>query len=84
MGALADILSRQTGRPVVDKTELKGAFDVQLRWSPEDGSAEATAVENAPSIYTALQEQLGLQLRPGKEEVDFLVVDRVKRIPADN
>jgi uncharacterized protein (TIGR03435 family) len=84
MEALADILSRQTGRPVVDKTGLNGLFNVKLTWSPDDSKADQTAIPTGPSIYTALQEQLGLQLRPAKELVDYLIVDHANRIPEEN
>jgi uncharacterized protein (TIGR03435 family) len=84
MEALADTLSRQTGRPVVDRTGLSGLFNVHLTWSPDDTKADQTSVPTGPSIYTALQEQLGLQLRPAKESIDFLIVDHANRIPKEN
>jgi uncharacterized protein (TIGR03435 family) len=84
MEALADILSRQAGRPVVDKTGLTGRFDVRLTWAPEDAGAEPSVVPNGPSLYTALPEQVGLQLRPPKQTIDHLVIERADRIPEEN
>ncbi len=78
IGALADILSRQTGRPVKDATAISGAFDVRLNWTPDDITGDD------PSIYIALQEQLGLQLRPAREDIEFLVIDHATRTPSEN
>jgi len=63
-----------TGRPVVDRTGLTGRFDFTLTWAPE-----GTTDTDAPSIFTALQEQLGLKLEPATGPVDVLVVDSVER-----
>ncbi len=84
MGMLADRLSRpdfQLDRRVVDLTGLKGAFDLTLDWSPLGAEAEDTA---RPSIFTALQEQLGLKLEARKVPLEILVVDRVNRVPTAN
>ena len=74
MARLVDNLSAQLRRIVVDKTGMAGNYDWQLTWAPDDaGPQDPDAV--APSIFTALQEQLGLKLVPGKAEVDAFVVD---------
>jgi uncharacterized protein (TIGR03435 family) len=78
MEVLAGILSRHIDRPVKDKTGTGGLFDIRLNWTPEGASGDD------PSIYTALQEQLGLQLIPAKEEFDFLIVDHANRTPSEN
>jgi uncharacterized protein (TIGR03435 family) len=70
------------GRPVVDKTGLDGVFDFNLDWSPE-GSQEKAA-DALPSIFIALQEQLGLKLDAQKGPVEVLVVDHVEKIPTEN
>jgi uncharacterized protein (TIGR03435 family) len=57
------------GRMVVNRTNLQGAFDVELRWSDTEG----------PSLFTALQEQLGLKLESDHGPVDMLVIDSAKR-----
>jgi uncharacterized protein (TIGR03435 family) len=74
----AGILSRHIDRPVKNKTGMGGLFDLRLNWTP-DGVAG-----DDPSIYTALQEQLGLQLIPAKEEFDFLIIDHANKTPAEN
>jgi uncharacterized protein (TIGR03435 family) len=85
MQKLADLLSRQAGLPVVDSTGLKGVFDFTLTWSPEETAATPTNGGAAgPSIFTALQEQLGLKLESGKGPVEILVVDHIEKAPTGN
>ena len=86
MSSLAQMLSSRTGKPVVDRTGLAGNFDVELQFSVEsagalraDPSGQAPAPGDAPSIFTAVQEQLGLKLEPGKAPVDRVVVDHIER-----
>jgi uncharacterized protein (TIGR03435 family) len=81
MGAFAGTLTDQVKRTVIDKTGLAGDYDFSLKWSPEDGS-EAES-DTAPSIFTALPEQLGLKLQPAKDPVETLVVDHVE-MPSGN
>jgi uncharacterized protein (TIGR03435 family) len=76
--ALATDLSSVLSRTVVDKTALTEAFDIHLRFAPED-AADSTS----PSIFTAVQEQLGLRLESGKGPVEVLVIDQVER-PSEN
>jgi uncharacterized protein (TIGR03435 family) len=83
MGALADILSRQTARPVKDTTGIAGIFDIRLNWTPDDVTGKDTTGDD-PSIYVALQEQLGLQLKAAKEDIDFLVIDHANRTPSES
>jgi len=80
--SLAYSLSGRLSRTVVDKTGLKGKYDLTLTWSPDDGSAAASD-SSAPSLFTALQEQLGLRLQPAKGPVETLVVDHVE-MPTEN
>jgi uncharacterized protein (TIGR03435 family) len=82
LDSLAYTLSGRLSRTVVDKTGLKGKFDLVLTWSPDDGSAAASD-SSAPSLFTALQEQLGLRLQPAKGPVETLVVDHVE-MPSEN
>jgi uncharacterized protein (TIGR03435 family) len=63
------------GRPLVDKTGLTGTFDIHLEFSPDEDAVDAAI----PSIFTALQEQLGLRLESSKGPVEVLVIDRVER-----
>lgn len=71
---LAGMLSRVLGLPVVDKTGLTGYYDLLLNWTPDQSSAD-----RGPSIFTAIQDSLGLRLVAGKEPVDVLVIDHVER-----
>jgi uncharacterized protein (TIGR03435 family) len=93
--SLANMLMQQReleGRTVLDKTGLSGKYEVTLQWMPEDQAspgpadgAQTTAPpsDSGPSIYTALQEQLGLKLESTKGPVEFLVIDHVER-PSEN
>ena len=81
---LARNLSLVAGRSVVDKTGLTGNFDVELTWTP-DGPADGapaggpTPVNDGPSLFTALQEQLGLKLDAQRGPVEVLVIDSVEK-----
>ncbi|HEY4363394.1 MAG TPA: TIGR03435 family protein [Bryobacteraceae bacterium] len=84
MDRFAEFLTGEAGRPVLDKTGLPGSYDLKLDWSPDTAPASADAAPSLPSLFTALQEQLGLKLEPAKGPVDMLVVDRAERVPTDN
>jgi uncharacterized protein (TIGR03435 family) len=78
------MLSHEVGRPVVDQTNLSEHYDFKLRYAPNNNADTAnTGEDNGPSIFTALQEQLGLKLVPAKEPVWIIVVDHVE-MPTDN
>ncbi len=64
------------GRPVVDKTGLKGLFEFRLDYS-------VTPNEDRPNIFSALQDQLGLRLEPSKGPVEFVVIDQLEK-PSEN
>jgi len=84
MPDLADRLSRapfQLDRPVVDFTGLTGRFDLTLDWSPIDKQAENAS---GPSIFSAIEEQLGLRLEARKLPLEVLIVDHADRVPAAN
>jgi uncharacterized protein (TIGR03435 family) len=84
-GDLAGSLSFFVGRLVLDKTGLTGTYDVDLEWTPERVQMQslATSEESPPSIFTALQERLGLKLESAKGPVKTLVIDHVER-PSEN
>jgi uncharacterized protein (TIGR03435 family) len=88
MKVLATLLSRFEREIVVDQTGLTGPFEVKLDWTPDDGIAPAgnaaNDVPSGPSIYTALQEQLGLKLESRKGPLDVLVIDHAEKVPTDN
>jgi uncharacterized protein (TIGR03435 family) len=90
LGFLADVLSNQPelGRTVLDKTGLTGTYDFTLKWTPEEppgamfkgpGDAPPAADANGPSLFTALEEQLGLKLESQKGPVDLLVIDHAEK-----
>ena len=76
-------LSAILGRTVTDQTGLKGIYAVKLAWAPEGLTAEAAADPAGPSIFTALQEQLGLRLEPSKDQVEIFVIDHAEK-PSEN
>jgi uncharacterized protein (TIGR03435 family) len=82
MFSLASLLSRFERQLVVDKTGLPGLFDVNLQWTSDRLGAPAT--DEKPSIYAAVQEQLGLKLEARKGPLDVLVVDSAQRVPSAN
>jgi uncharacterized protein (TIGR03435 family) len=65
--------------PVVDETGIKGSFEINLKFAPNENEDSSL-----PSIFTAVQEQLGLKLERAKVPVEMIVVDHVDREPTDN
>jgi uncharacterized protein (TIGR03435 family) len=85
--AFADRLSQMLDRPVIDYTNTPGVFNFTLDWSPDQpmtNPAEETANPAGPSIFTAVQQQLGLRLEARRGPVDVLVIDRGDRVPIEN
>jgi uncharacterized protein (TIGR03435 family) len=91
LSQLTTLLSSMVQRVVIDKTGLTGNFDFELKWTPDrmpPGAPSGTPAlpandPNAPSIFTALQEQLGLKLESAKNLVEVLVIDHVERPTPD-
>jgi uncharacterized protein (TIGR03435 family) len=100
---LVDALSRFTDRPVIDMTELKGTYDIDLSFKPEggpggpgffgpggpgpggDGERKSPPDSmDTPSIFTAVQETLGLKLEGRKSPVDILIIDHAEKVPTEN
>lgn len=79
MDQLAKQLASAVGRPVVDRTGLTGSYDFQLSWSSDDVSTALSGRERPPSIFTALQEQLGLKLESTRGPVELLVIDHAEK-----
>jgi bla regulator protein blaR1 len=78
---LAEELSRRLSRNVIDRTGLNGEYDFNLRWVPD--AADGDSVPDGPSIFTAVQEQLGLKLESSKAPVDAIVIDHIEK-PSPN
>ena len=90
----------------MDMTELKGAYDFKLEFTPEAGDramqklgmeagirpggaggagpAEGASESSGPSIFTAVQEQLGLKLEARKAPIELLVIDHAEKAPTEN
>ncbi|HTX39119.1 MAG TPA: TIGR03435 family protein [Bryobacteraceae bacterium] len=87
-GALSSLFSSGLGRPVIDKTGLKGRFDFTVEWAHEPRRAAASdsplpPAPAGPTPFEALRDQLGLKLEPAKASLPILVIDRVER-PSEN
>lgn len=95
ISTLVNLLAQDVDRPILDRTGLAGRYDFKLQWTPDD-SAVQTSLGGAPdgnsapppdtnglSLFTALQEQLGLKLKSGKGPVEIIVIDHVER-PSGN
>ncbi len=85
--SLLRMLGSSVGRPVIDNTGLTGLYDIDLRFAPEMDPILADVGGTVPvddvSVFTAVREQLGLNLRPRLDEVPVLAVARVLR-PSPN
>src|SRR5262245_16508719 len=92
---LVDILMMFEDRPILNKTNIKGLYDIRLQWNPlpsgvQSGPRNAgpEGIANAdsatlPSLFTALEEQVGLKLESRKGQVETIVIDHVER-PSPN
>ena len=88
IAAIATSLANQLGRPIIDKTGLTGSYDFTLSWTPEGGRGggplppgvpEPPPIDpNGPSLFTAIQEQLGLKLESDRGPVEVIVIDGVE------
>lgn len=78
ISALLDVLTGEVRAPVVDNTKLTGTFDLQLYWSPA-----LVPVADLPSIFTAVQEQLGLKLEATRVSSEVFVIDHVEHPTPD-
>ena len=87
LDSFAKFLAMPVRRPVIDRTGLEGDFDIELEMTAEfgpppspPGLPDQVDRASAPSIFTALQEQLGLRLESQRGPVEVLVIDRVERL----
>ena len=74
----AETLSGHADREVLDRTEVSGEYYFYLSWTPDPNAT------SEPSLFTAVQEQLGLKLQAAKEELEIIVIDHAERTPAGN
>jgi uncharacterized protein (TIGR03435 family) len=91
LARLTQMLSQFTQRIVIDRTGLEGNFDIDLTFTPDrmpqgpppPGAPQLNIDPNGPSLFTALQEQLGLKLESDRAPVEVLVIDHVERPTPD-
>jgi uncharacterized protein (TIGR03435 family) len=83
LDSFAKILARQMSLPVLNQTGLSGIFNFKLHWTPDDARLAAGRDTEGPSIFTAIQEQLGLRLRSAKAPVTVLIIAHAER-PTEN
>jgi len=91
LSLFARFLSQRLDRLVIDRTNLPGRFDIQLSWTPGVGESPLDpggytlppADVSGASVFTAIQEQLGLRLEPAREPVDLILIDHVEQ-PSEN
>ena len=84
MTRFAAVLARQMDAPVVDRTGLEGKFNLKLQWTPESDKplkpgTDAAAMDSGLSIFTAIQQQLGLRLRAQRVPVEMIVIDHAEK-----
>jgi uncharacterized protein (TIGR03435 family) len=86
LSTIAKVLTGQAGRIVIDRTGIAGSFDYQLEWVPDpanmpmiNGAKPDGSKLDGPSIFTAVQEQLGLKLEATKGPVEILVIERAEK-----
>ncbi len=90
IGTLIVMLGIFTSTPIVDLTDLKGAYDVKLEWNPRPRAAQPDEVPAARdiaeglSLFDAMQEQLGLKADARKGPMDVIVVDYAEKVPLAN
>jgi uncharacterized protein (TIGR03435 family) len=82
LSVLAGSIRNSAGRFIVDKTGLEGFYEFTLQFAGERAVAQGTAGDQ-PDLFTALQEQLGLRLRPDRALLRWVVVDAIER-PTEN
>jgi len=73
IGGLAEVLSTRIGKPVIDQTNITGKYAIDLKWSAKEMDADSTSTDG-PSIFTALEQQLGLTLRSTTAPVEVLAI----------
>ena len=77
LDSLCQILEFELDRPVLNRTGLSGSFAIQLQWASERAPSANPPDPSRPSLFTAIQEQLGLKLESIRTPVDFFIIDNV-------
>jgi len=92
IGSFVNLLPQFVDRQVIDRTGLTGIYDLTLKWTPEAGAPSVLGLPpaplppadaDAPNIFTAVQEQLGLKLEPGRGPVEVIVIDHLEKPALD-
>jgi uncharacterized protein (TIGR03435 family) len=83
MEHFADALTSQIRQPILNDTGLTGKYDFVLSWSTAAMPPNASA-DSGPSIFLAIQEQLGLKLESKKLPIDTVIIDHIERTPTEN
>jgi uncharacterized protein (TIGR03435 family) len=83
MTQVAAVLSSLVQRVVIDRTGLMGSYSAAVTYAADGGQDAAAADPNSPSLFTALEEQLGLKLESTKGPVDVLVIDHIEKPTTD-
>ena len=76
MSKFAEALSSHLDHTVVDKTQLDGVYSFDVKWNLDNASG--------PSIFAAVEEQLGLKLQRGNQDTELLVIDKAQKSPTVN
>jgi uncharacterized protein (TIGR03435 family) len=84
MEQLAGLLTPSAERPVFDATGLTGKYDFMLRWIRGNVPVPAGDEDTSPTLFQALEKQLGLRLEPKKSPVQVLVIDHMEKAPKEN
>jgi uncharacterized protein (TIGR03435 family) len=83
------MLASELARPVLDRTNLTGRFDIRLRWAPDpqrttpEGIDLSASDADLPGLFTALREQLGVEVKASRGPVEFLVIDSAEKPSAN-
>ena len=81
--SLRQILEHETRRLVIDQTQLKDSYAIKLQWARDAAKGTSEPDTSRPSLFTAVQEQLGLRLESARLGVKVFVIDEVQR-PGEN
>jgi uncharacterized protein (TIGR03435 family) len=87
LSSLVEELAYATGRPVIDQTGLAGFYDFEIAWSPrfafDDVAVDSAVDPQTPSVFTAVEQRLGLKLEPGTAPYDTVVIDHAEKPSAN-